>query len=131
MTTLTFTIPADLWLSANRTIPNHGMRRAKVNGVKALAAGVIAAARVKPIEGRFLVDWTIRYPKGVRTDKGDPTNAHPTTKACLDALVDSGVIPDDGPRYVVAETFRRGPNLTEPHIHTIDLVLTSQEVPWL
>ena len=86
---------------------------------------------MQPLAGQYLVDWTVRYPKGVRRDKGDPANAHPTTKALLDGLVRAEVLEDDGPLFVVAETFRRGPNLTVPRLHQIRLVLTPQDIPWI
>ena len=127
---LTFTIPPDLWLSANRQIPNHGLRRRLIDGIHDIAYAELRKAGIKPIAGPVHADWTIRYPKGVRRDKGDATNAHPTTKAILDALVTAGVLEDDGPLHVVAETFRRGPNLDVPRLHEIHLVLTDQTVPF-
>lgn len=130
MITLTFTIPSDLWLSANRTIPNHGLRRRLIDGIHALATKALTEADPEPIVGPVAVDWTIHYPKGVRRDKGDPANSLPTTKACLDACVTFGLLVDDGPLHVVAETFRRGLNLDRPGDHEIRLVLTPQEVPW-
>lgn len=130
MTALTFTIPADLWLSANRTIPNHGLRRRIIDGIHELATKALAESSPAPIVGPVHADWTIHYPKGVRRDKGDPANSLPTTKACLDACVKFGLLEDDGPLHVVAETFRRGPNLDRPHDHEIRLVLTPQEVPF-
>lgn len=127
---LNFTIPADLWMSANRTVPNHGLRRRMVNGIHAIVCAELRARAPEPIADTVRVDWTIRYPKGVRRDKGDAANSLPTTKACLDACVSYGLLEDDGPLHVVAETFRRGPNLDRPHDHEIRLVLTSQEIPW-
>ena len=125
MTTLTFTIPKPLWLSANRQIPNHGFRRSIVGRLHALVTEVLTDERPQPIAGPVHADWTIRYPKGVRRDKGDPSNSLPTTKACLDACVTYGLLEDDGPMHVTAETFRRGPNLDEPGVHEVRLRLTA------
>lgn len=130
MTTLTFTIPPNLWLTANRHTVNRGHRKAQVDGLHALAILTARQARVEPITGPVAAHWTIRYPKGVRRDKGDATNAQPTTKACLDALVKIGILEDDGPLHVVAETFQRGPNLAVARMHEVRLVLTPQAVPW-
>lgn len=130
MTTLTFTIPPALWLTANRHHANRAHRARIVRDLHHLAAGVATVARVTPIVGPVLADWTVHYPKGVRRDKGDASNAQPTCKACLDALVPRW-LEDDGPLHIVAETYRRGPNLPVPSMHEIRLVLTSQEVPWI
>ena len=130
MTTLTFTIPKPLWLTSNRQIANRGYRQRIVHDLQWLAIAAAQQARIKPVVGPVLLDWEIRYPKGVRRDKGDAANAHPTTKALLDGLVAVKLLADDGPLHVTAETFRRGPNLDRAGDHEIRLVLTPQEVPW-
>ena len=128
MTTLTFTIPKALWLTSNRQIANRGYRQRIVADLQQIAA--VAVRRHKPIKGRVAAHWTVRYPKGVRRDKGEASNAQPTTKALLDGLVAVGLIEDDGPAWIVSETFERGANLDRPHDHEIRLVLTPQEIPW-
>ena len=130
VTTLTFAIPRGLWLTANRAPHNRGHRARQVRDLQHLAATTAQHARVVGIGGQVAVHWTVRYPKGVRRDKGEASNAQPTTKALLDGLVNVGLLADDGPAYVVSETFERGPNLDRPHDHEIRLVLTPQEVPW-
>lgn len=130
MTTLTFAIPRDLWLTANRAPHNRGHRARQVRDLQHLAATTAQHARVVGIGGQVAAHWTVRYPKGVRRDKGEASNAQPTTKALLDGLVNVGLIEDDGPAWVVSETFERGPNLDRPHDHEIRLVLTPQEIPW-
>lgn len=129
MTTLTFTIPPSLWLTSNRAPHNRGHRARQVADLQAIAAMIAREQGATPITGPVTADWTVRYPKGVRRDKGDATNAQPTTKACLDGLVKAGVLEDDGPLHVVRESFQRGPNLTVASLHEITLVLTSQETP--
>lgn len=130
MTTLTFTIPPECWLTSNRHSTNRGHRARQVNALHDLAILTARAARVVGIIGPVAVDWTVRYPKGVRRDKGEASNAQPTTKALLDGLVAVGLIADDGPLHVVSERFQRGPNLTVPRLHKVRLVLTPQEIPW-
>lgn len=127
--TLTVTIPPGLWLTSNRHSTNRGHRARIVTDLHTLAASAARAARLSPIVGPVAVDWTIHYPRGVRRDKGDASNAQPTTKALLDGLVPKW-LEDDGPLHVVAETFRRGPNLLVPQLHEICVVLTSQAVPF-
>lgn len=126
---VTFTIPPRLWLTANRPAQHMAARARLVRELHELAHFTAIMQRLQPISGPVSIHWTIRYPKGVRLDKGDASNAVPTTKALLDGLVPRW-LPDDGPAYVVAETFRRGPNLDRASDHEITLVLTDQHVPF-
>ena len=126
---VTFTIPARLWLTANRPAQNMAHRARLVRELHEHAHFMAIFHKLDPIAGPVHVHWTIRYPKGVQLDKGDASNAVPTTKALLDGMVPRW-LPDDGPAYVVAETFRRGPNLDRASDHEIQLILTDQEVPW-
>jgi hypothetical protein len=122
MSTLTVDLTSSMWLTANRTIVHHGHRNAVIQRIHALVQDVARATSLQPIAGRVVVTWTIHYPKGVRTDKGDPTNAHPTCKAILDALVPQW-LEDDGPRFVTFEGYQRGPNLDERGWHRVVLEL--------
>lgn len=126
---VTFTIPPRLWLTANRPAQHMAARARLVRELHELAHFMAIFHKLSPTTGPVLVTWTIRYPKGVRLDKGDASNSQPTTKALLDGLVPRW-LPDDGPAYVVAETFRRGPNLDRASDHEITLVLTDQHVPF-
>lgn len=122
MTELTFTIPKALWLTSNRNISNRGYRQRIVGDLQQIAA--IAARGHAPIAGVVVATWTVAYPKGVRLDKGEASNAQPTTKALLDGIVKAGLIEDDGPKWVLSETFQRGPNLDRPSDHEVTLALT-------
>lgn len=128
MSALTFTIPKPLWLSANRPATNFGYRARIVRDLHHLAAAVATSHRLRPIVGQVAVDWSIGYPKGTRKDKGEASNAQPTCKALLDGLVAGGWLTDDGPQYVVSETYRRGPNLDRSNDHTVTLVLAEVEL---
>lgn len=124
---VTVVIPKRCWLTSNR----HGIHRGhRAAIVRELHDEMTKAAHHAGLE-RFgdtpvAAEWTVRYPKGVSWIHGDAANSQPTTKSCLDALVPRW-ISGDGPRHVVAETFRRGPNLDRPGDHEIALVLTPQE----
>jgi hypothetical protein len=122
MSQLTVDLTSSLWLTANRTIVHHGHRNAVIQRIHALVQDVARATNLPATQGRVAVTWTIHYPKGVRTDKGDPTNAHPTCKAILDALVPQW-LEDDGPRFVISETYKRGLNLDERGWHRVVLEL--------
>lgn len=127
---VTFIIPKPLWLTSNRHAVNRGHRNAIVQQLHSLA---FASAHIAGLE-RFgaapvRADWFVHYPKGVRRDKGDASNAQPTTKALLDGLVPRW-LDDDGPLNIIAEQFERGANLDRASDHEVRLVLTAQEVPW-
>ena len=130
MTCLIFNVPKPLWLTANRHHANRGYRARIVSDLHQLAAATAISQRLDTITGLVALDWTVRYPKGVRTDKGEASNAQPTCKALLDGLVPA-YLPDDGPQWVVSETYRRGPNLTRTGDHEIRLAITPQDIPWL
>lgn len=117
---ITVRVPKSLWMSSNRPIRDYGHTQRIRDDLHRLAW--IAARGHAPIVGQVRAVWTVHYPKGTRTDKGEASNAQPTTKALLDGLVPMW-LPDDGPKYVLSETFQRGPNLTESGVHVVALEL--------
>lgn len=121
--TLTIDLTPRLWLTSNRPIANHGQRGRIVRAIHELVADAARDQKLYSVLGPVVASWTIHYPKGVGWKHGDPANAHPTTKACLDALVEAAYLNGDGPRWVVEERFRRGENLDVPHFHRIVLEL--------
>ena len=106
---LTVEIPRSYWLTANRTITNHGHRRAIITALHDITTLSARAQRLPAIATPCAVTWTIHYPKG--TGNADPVNSHPSTKACLDAIVAGKWLAADDSRHVIRETFQRGPNL--------------------
>lgn len=121
---LTLTIPRNLWMSSNRPITNHGQRTSIKDGLHALAAREAEARRLTARDRPVMTVWTIRYPKGTGWVHGDAANAHPTCKAILDGLTAKGYLVGDGPRHVIAETYRRGPNLDQGDgLHAVVLEL--------
>ena len=60
---------------------------------------------VPPVTGMVRVEVLISWPDQRRRDT---TNWAPTGKACLDGVVDAGVMPDDSDRYVIGPDMRRG-----------------------
>lgn len=129
MSALTLTIPPALWLTSNRPIKVHAHKARIVRGLHELAwfeARRQRLGRDGRLNGPMHAHWTIAYPKGVGWTHGDAANAHPTCKALLDGLVPIW-LPGDGPRHIVAETYRRGPNLDVPSLHGVVLELTQEE----
>ncbi len=125
-TELLFTIPADLWLSANQRM--HWAPKSKAT--KALrhlgwltTPATLAIANIGPCH----VAAFIGYPRG---GKADPANAAPTVKALIDGLVDAGVWPDDDHTHVIGPTYLRDKSSGKAGVHTVRLVMTPQEIPW-
>ena len=123
----TFTIPKHLWLTSNRPAQNMAHRSRLVRDLHAIAYATALAVKLNPLTGPVHAVWTVNYPKGVRTDKGEASNAQPTCKALLDGLVPRWLT-DDGPRYVLSEKYRRGPNLDVTGFHEITLRLIPADV---
>lgn len=124
---VTVTIPPALWMSSNRPIKNVGYKARVVRALQVLMTNAARETWLLPVAGAVNVDWTIQYPKSTGWAHGDPTNAAPTTKALLDAIVAGNWLIGDGPRVVMSETFRRGPNLLEPKLHAVTLRLSPTE----
>ena len=119
---ITFHIPADCWLTSNRHYTNRGWLSSVRRDLHTIASSTAIAYGLTPTTGPVRAEWVVCYPKGVRTDKGEASNAQPTTKALLDGLVPRW-LPDDGPRWVLGELFERGPNLAERGLHAVTLTL--------
>ena len=126
---LTFVIPRDLWLTANRDLPNRGHKARIVQDLQALAATVARQSRAAHIPVPVLAAWEVRYPKGT-SRKADAPNCAPTTKALLDGLVRADVLTDDSSDHVIEHRYRRGANLDRPGDHEVRLVLVPQGVAW-
>lgn len=126
MTTLTFTIPADLWMSANDRM--HWAPKAKRTRGLRETGYAVAMEQAPGTPGTCHVAAFIGYPRG---GKADPANAAPTVKALIDGLVDAGVWPDDDSTYVIGPTYLRDKSSGQPGVHTVRLVLTRQDIPWL
>jgi crossover junction endodeoxyribonuclease RusA len=124
--TITFTIPANLWLSANdRRHWAENARRTKA--LRQLGHAQTKAANVRDL-GTSHVAAFIGYPRG---GKADPANASPTVKALIDGMVDAGAWPDDDHTHVIGPTYLRDKASGQKGVHTVRLVITSQDVPWL
>ena len=107
MTTISFKIPAQCWLTSNR----HIAVRAQLSSIRTRLHEIAAftAHGHEPIPTPCVVLWEVCYPKGVGP-VADAGNAQPTTKALLDGLVKAGLIALDDARGITHEVFTRGPN---------------------
>lgn len=119
--TLTLTIPRNLWMTSNRPVIHRGHRARIIRDLhKAAALAAHHQDLAQHLRPQHLT-WHIAYPKGTGWQHGDAANAHPTCKAILDALVPAW-IPGDGPTWVHSETYRRTANSdTREHLVTLQL----------
>lgn len=124
MSTITLTIPANLWMSANQRL--HWADKAKRTKAVRQLANYAARAQSIPEHDVTHVAAFIGYP---RAGKADPSNSFPTIKAAIDGLVDAGVWPEDDSTHVIGPTFLRDPK-TSDGTYSVRLVITDQDIPW-
>lgn len=122
MTTLTFDIPRDLWLSHNQRL--HWAEKARRTRALRLLA-YSKAGSVGP-HGVSHVAAFIGYP---RNGKADPANCA-AIKPLIDGMVDAGVWPDDDSTWVIGPTYLRDNASGQTGVYRVRLVITEQEVPW-
>ena len=126
--TITIPIPANEWITSN----DRYTRYPKAGRTKALRyrAMLLARQQLQPMTGPVHVAVTTWY----RGGRGlDADAAAPAVKACLDGIVDAGILADDDGKHVVAITYlrsRRDAALAEG-FHALTITLTDQHVPWL
>lgn len=101
--TTTITIPAPCaWLNSNDR--RHRMAEAKL--VKEWRESAYSAAvGIEPFTEQVHITAHIWKPRAGRYDAG---NLYPTAKACVDGLVDRGILADDSNRFVVGPDMRHG-----------------------
>jgi len=116
MTTLTIPAPCD-FINTNKRY--HPQAKARLTSQWRLAAKLLARD-LPELTPPVRIVAHIWKPRGGRYD---PNNWAETTKACVDGLVDAGVLPDDSHREVVGPDHRHG-GKGEPRI-----VLTITEIP--
>ena len=103
---VTFTLPRALLINANdRT--HWAQKAARTRGLRQLAAWHTNNGPLDPITGRqhITVTYTFRDRRAVR----DIANLHPSSKALVDGLQDSGVLPHgDDDAHVLGPDNRLG-----------------------
>lgn len=125
MTILEFSIPDDMWLSANQRL-HWAPKSQRTKALRVLGRANANTLQVPTFDVAHVAAF-IGYP---RNGRADPANAAPTVKALIDGLVDAGVFPDDDSTHVLGPTYLRGDKCPAGQ-HTVRLVLTNQEIPWL
>lgn len=96
-------IPAPAgWINSNMRV--HRMAQAKLTKAWRAAAAQ-AAANVAPLTPPVQIVAHVWKRRGGRYDPG---NLYPTAKACVDGLVDAGLIVDDDYTRVIGPDMRHG-----------------------
>lgn len=125
----TITIPAPVaWLNANQRIDRR--RVSPLTKEWRNAAHLYARAGKLPQLGKAHITATLRFRDRRRRD---PHNYYPTLKACIDGLIDYGLLPDDSHEYLVGPDVRIGevlpsPKKTRAWVPSGEVVLTIREV---
>lgn len=102
MTAIRLTVNApDLPLTSNQRHHHHA--KAEITRNWRLRAALLARHE-NPIDHAHVTYW-IHATTNRRRDVG---NYYPTIKACLDGIVDAGILPDDSDAYVVGPDPRPG-----------------------
>ena len=120
---LVIDVPRTIWLSSNQRL--HW--RSKADRTQALRTlGMVTArnARLKPYTVPVTITTHIGYPPNVH--RVDPGNAHPTTKALIDGLVDAGLLADDDHHHVTDGGHRRDKTSGQKGTYRIRLQIEPQ-----
>jgi hypothetical protein len=93
--------PCD-WINSNQRL--HRMAQAKLTKTWRQATAAAAHGH-QPFDGQVTITAHIYKPRGGRYDPG---NLYPTAKACLDGIVDAGLLADDDHKHVIGPDMRHG-----------------------
>lgn len=125
MVSLTFGVPAPLWLTANDRL--HWADKSRRTRALRQAARLVTLAAIRKREAvrlqRADVTATVHYPTARRQD---PANANPTVKALIDGCVDAGLLPDDDAQHLPSLAFRRGDPTRQPGFYRIVLTFDGE-----
>ncbi|WP_461169290.1 RusA family crossover junction endodeoxyribonuclease [Arthrobacter sp. Z1-15] len=94
------------WLNSNLRL--HRQQEAKLTAAWRLEAALRLAERgwdLTPYDGPVHVTAHVWKP---RAGRYDPGNLYPTAKACLDGIVDAGLLADDDWKHVIGPDMRHG-----------------------
>jgi hypothetical protein len=105
MTTYRVLVPANLELINSNERLHHMVRARRTRALREWAHWQVKAQKIPKLKA-ITVDVVVH--PGRRTRRLDPPNWSPTSKACIDGLVDAGVLPDDTGDFVKHVLFRVG-----------------------
>lgn len=117
---ITIPISDTEWLTANGRY--HWADKAK--RTKALRSKTaILAKQLEPTTGTVHATAFVAYPRGGRVDVA---NSYPSIKACIDGLVDAGILEDDSHKYLIGPDMRVDTPTKTKGLHQVRIVLTPQ-----
>lgn len=100
-----FTVPAPAdWINSNNRL--HRMAVAKLTAAWRKAGNAaVSGYGWEPYQGRVHIVAHIYKP---RAGRYDPNNLWPTVKACVDGVVEAGLLVDDDHEHVLGPDMRHG-----------------------
>ena len=123
---LLLNITGNNWLLENYRLHHHEKAR-RVREIRQYA-GWAARAELLPMDPPLAVFARAYYKKGTLPDSAAIS---PMVKAAMDGIVDAGILPDDGPKYVHLTGYGRAErDRTLRGKHSVLIVLTSQWLPF-
>lgn len=112
-----FTVAGRKWVNLNGSHGNQYAHQALMDDWKARAIIAIRQTSCQPLDAPVTITATVRRTTAARADAHNVT---PTIKACIDAAVTCGLIPDDHDGIVSRLIIQGGPKAIMP---TIELVI--------
>lgn len=110
------------WINANHRY--HWRVKAAMTKTWREETGWLAAASLHPMDQAQII-CELSFADRQRRD---PANWAPTAKACVDGLVDAGILVDDSHHYVTGPDMRIGP-VSARHFRGLKLLLLARP-PW-
>ena len=123
MTSASFTAQGRRWANLNGSHGNHHAHQALMNEWQARSVVAIRQARCTPVAPPVTITAEVHR---TRAGRADAHNVTPTIKACIDAAVACGLIPDDHDGIVSALVIRPGHKMPAPAI-TLTIAPTTEE----
>lgn len=121
MTDLVIDVPRTIWLTSNQRL-HFRSKAERTLALRTLAKITARNQNIPPVRGRVLIVTHIGYPPNVH--RVDPGNAHPTSKALIDGLVDAHVLAEDNSEHVIDGGHRRDPTSGKPALYRVRLEIT-------
>lgn len=109
----TYTVSGRKFADLNGSHGTHHGHQALMNAWQQLAIFGIRQAKCRPVPTPVVITAVVRR---VRAGRADAHNVTPTIKACIDAAVAEGLIPDDSDAEVVELRIRGGAKADRPTV---------------
>jgi hypothetical protein len=113
----TFSVAGRAWANLNGSHGSHYAHQKLMDEWKALALKAIRDTDCQPVTPPVTITATVRR---VTNAKADAHNVTPTIKACIDAAVTAGLIPDDHDGILRWLKIQGGPKASAP---TVELTI--------